>query len=765
RKIGNTHTLPPNPEWLEFPRTDGDKSTWPPNTKRVITGGEVNYFRPVEQDESLSINWRRQVGSKIAESLGLPAGKAYVMKAFPNAYQLFDHNKGKPDNPRHDVYLYGEIGKNKFRSINEFIPHALWLASNDLTATCACKYCTGKKSQTEISASFGLSVKREGTSLGTPQPKSSQRRPAPYTAPKPKPPHAAVRRAPKPVRQTAPVPTTLPAPKQTLAPDKTNDIHYALTHKAVQGIRYFRKGELVWCALNPPIPGPRNEEDAVLFWPGLIDVVTTKAITTPLPNAAEPDVLDEFRELESISHPGATAKARITWSVKQQTSYRVKLLALAQSYFLSDDDVLPYLSYAPSETLLESLRNALPQALQTPASQELARNPEVMSDFNPLDTAISPVDRFTASITPYTLAIQIASHIATYWSPTDEWECNFVIPPASPAPPSSQQVPDNADTSSKDAPNSTAPPPAGEPSRSSERISAMTQTVTQLRYQGLWWGAERIWTDELVRLKLARCQFAPQGAQAVYPPAGPSKSKEEWYAAKGLHNNEPLTGSGEKGMFMKIEGLFVVDVPKPDGEPGVIKECRASGMLYELVDEDWVDPNESVQPAAAPTNGKGKERAQDANSLPHSGSISTAATQSASAPAGKDQSLNSNLSRPVLSTPFPLPDPPQGYKFHAILPPGNECVLSLSLISGRYYPGLFKHPHLRSVVEKALEVPVEEGGVMLNKHLWAMEGLLPGVHQSMDPEAWKSSRHLMFKDADSDARKLLLQEIEQTQDA
>ena len=49
---------------------------------------------------------------------------------------------------------------------------------------------------------------------------------------------------------------------------------------------------------------------------------------------------------------------------------------------------------------------------------------------------------------------------------------------------------------------------------------------------------------------------------------------------------------------------------------------------------------------------------------------------------------------------------------------------------------------------------------MLNKHLWAMEGLLPGVHQSMEPEMWKNSRWSMIKDADTDARTLLGQEID-----
>lgn len=33
--------------------------------------------------------------------------KSYIIRDFPQGYQLFDHNKGPKDDPRHDPYLYG----------------------------------------------------------------------------------------------------------------------------------------------------------------------------------------------------------------------------------------------------------------------------------------------------------------------------------------------------------------------------------------------------------------------------------------------------------------------------------------------------------------------------------------------------------------------------------------------------------------------------------------------------------------------------------
>lgn len=132
-----------------------------------------------------------------------------------------------------------------------------------------------------------------------------------------------------------------------------------------------------------------------------------------------------------------------------------------------------------------------------------------------------------------------------------------------------------------------------------------------------------------------------------------------------------------------------------------------------------------------------------------------AATLSESLPQSKKpqkRTLGAQLSHPVLSTPYPLPEPPRGFKFRPIHPPGHEVVMSLTLISGRYYPGLLSHPLMVPTVEKALEVPPDEGGFFANRHLWAMEGLLPGTYQSMEPAVWQPGRLSTFKDADEEAR-------------
>jgi len=306
-------------------------------------------------------------------------------------------------------------------------------------------------------------------------------------------------------------------------------------------------------------------------------------------------------------------------------------------------------------------------------------------------------------------------------------------------------------------------------------IGVPTQTVTQIRYQGLWWGAERIWTDELVRLKVARRQLAPEGAEGIYPPAGPSKKTME-HLSHLQQQLDPTTvdfGAGGRGVFMKLEGLFVVDVPKEDGL-GTQKECRASGMMYELVEEDWEDP---LAAHGTHTNGQdfGDSSSSQANGSSHGDTMMASsqagpssrpgpsANSNPPAPVSLTESnmltqmsnggkANTQLSHPRSAEPYPLPSPPTGFKFRPILPPGHEVVVSLSLISGRYYPRLLAHPLLQSDIRRVFANSLEEGGLTEGNNLWALEGLSPGYFNAVDPTVSKASRQAMVRDADKDAR-------------
>ncbi|EJF64098.1 hypothetical protein DICSQDRAFT_153218 [Dichomitus squalens LYAD-421 SS1] len=850
RRHPGGRTLPENPSWIEFPRSDGSAAALPKNTTKVVDSeGQVNYMRPVDVDESLSIMWRVAVGSQLAIRMQLPEGPKYVLKSFPEGYQLYDHNKGPANAPRHDPYLCGSTNINRFRSTNEFIPHALWLMQDETMnrANCLCKYCT-KQPQRIISDNMGLSQGRSASVPGalssrTTRPRREPRElrdPQQQQRPPVVKPYAAVRRAPKP-------PKTLVGPDQYVSPERDLDIRTSLSYGEGQRPRWFRKGELIWCRIVPPIRGRAPEED-ISFWPGLVDDVHIKTVSVPRahvdgdvdmahlyaeaadgnPALGSPPVADATGLLATapVETPGL-----LPWTVSQYYEYKVKLLGTHVNFLVIDEQVLPYLAYAPSDSVLNRAEESLNHYFQTVSIEHMDRELEQnMFFFDPMEPEPQGEEYFAKyqrASPSFTLAIQIAASLALYWLPTDEWECTFVVPPPSqsasasrphsPSHPSStgpqtQAQPETLHSVIQQSLNQNASSSASAQVHEPESISMVGRhpraaapaqySVKQTRFQGLWWGTERIWTDELVRLKIARCQFAPKGTDVIYPPAGPSAS-----TLAELHKNPPAAeipmdklGASEKGLFMVLEGLFIVDVPAADGN-GTTKECRASGVLYELVEHDWEEVVEENKAHEATETDKGNGKASESTEKsdhPHSEDpnappimtqpsplkppplpnpdptvpIAETATNileqtSPAAGAGaaeskKARSLSAQLSHPVLSTPYPLPPPPHGFRFRPILKPGHEVIINLSLISGRYYPGLLYHPQMHDTVQEALNMADSEGGYFQNRHLWAMEGLLPGVHQSMEPRHWKPSRVIMLQEADKQARERFRERWEET---
>ena len=61
---------PANPTYIDFPRGDGNSSTWPINTTRTVDNeGQVNFFDPLTLTHSQSVRWRTLVASAFAIEL------------------------------------------------------------------------------------------------------------------------------------------------------------------------------------------------------------------------------------------------------------------------------------------------------------------------------------------------------------------------------------------------------------------------------------------------------------------------------------------------------------------------------------------------------------------------------------------------------------------------------------------------------------------------------------------------------------------------
>ena len=680
---------------------------------------------------------------------------------------------------------------------------------------CECKYCA-KVPQRVISENLGYKLRTTPTSSPTRVHRVGRDRVrgSPRTGPSE---YATVRRAPKPKQLDK-------GPTQAMLRERYTDLQAMYAETSAELRRWYRVGELVWCALDPPIHGL---DATITFWPGLVDDCSFKAETLPRPKSPSIHSADGDFEMEDgtdssqtvtqqrtgpssdfgmngevpypiTPHPGSSRSVRespLPWIVRQKTVYKVKLLGINHDYVAIETQVLPYPGYSPSPDLLRALQNV--------PVDRIATKPEDIAAFNPCPSDTEAVEsgidntgqRFMDATAPYTLAVEIAVGIAACWTPTDDWVYKMLIPPNSPG-----------HTNSADASTST---PAGESETYSlrSRAPAAPLSITQTRYQGLWLGAERIWTDDLVRLKAARGQIAPQGSPQILAPSGPSKSTIAELKLDKQPDEEVLKSHGarDRGVFMQLEALFVVDVADASGT-GVQAECRASGMLYELADEDWEEPSqaESTNGAAGSSEAVNAQDAWSAAGLstpprprnpgasaelhvgkpfmsapsplkqpPPSGQDSASPTIVVNTPSGapvittptRDRnklrkaatatttsrpdadSANTQLSHPKKMNAVPLPPPPRGFRFRPILPEGYEVVVSLALISGRYYPRLLAHPMLRPIV-RDMQSHANEAAAKLEGHrLFALEGILPGFFNASEATRWKPSRAVMVTDS------------------
>ncbi|KDR80717.1 hypothetical protein GALMADRAFT_241134 [Galerina marginata CBS 339.88] len=791
RNVAETFVLPPDPEYLDFPRSDGSVSTWPPNTTRVVDHeGHVNYYESLQLEHAQAIRWRVLVGEAAALKMKLPPGPNYVLRNFPDGYRLYDHNKGPSHAPRHDLYLFGPL-KKRFRSINEFIPHAIWLLGNS-SDDCECKYCA-KKSQREITASMSNILRTTPTQSPTPtrvktvrdkgkgkDPISRIREPRQRDTRV----YAAVQRA---FKHMKPSPGVL---KQPMLVERSNDLIAIYSNTSMELRRWFREGEVVWCALDPPIP-PQNGDirASIEFWPGVVDEVKlkTNAIPredkTPTSSSTSHPNADDSQASTSTINPDPTPgntrgpvldnEDEPLWTVRQSTRYKVQLLAVSHSYTIDDQQVLPYQAYVPTDELINAMINF--------PAEKLDFDKDSLAKFNPCPGPAAPT--FFEAVPAYATALQIASILSSTWCLTDDYEISYSIPPkpTSPVPtqplpvqPPSQPSPPltiqdaiqqayqhNANVSNSHSYYRSVTSVNPDTSHSdiqkvANRVLGVPPPPAQLiqrRFQGLWWGAERIWADDFIRLKIPRCTLAPRGGPNILTPSGPGKSVEDLWVKEG--KDPALLGAGTRGVFLRLDGLITVDVPNEVGTTK--KEARVCGMLYELADEDWEDPNE---PKA--TNDVSENSLPSTSQTPQSAGPSTTCIAPVNGTSASKPQKYGNPSHIGPGLGDVLPQPPIGYKFRPILSPGYEFVGAMGLISGRYYPRILCHPKIQPRVQAALCRPIKDGGVTGFDNLWALEGLSGGYFNSVDPHRYKRSRVAMMQDADREALRQL-QEYAETE--
>jgi len=622
--------------------------------------------------------------------------------------------------------IAGSTLVKRFRSVPEFVLHAVWLMMDEnlQRSNCGCKYCT-RTPQRNISQAAGLST--GARSVSSPVARIRQSTQAPSKAPRPPPqreekeiiseppsvtagpsgispppspllqelppkeiPWFAIRKEPKPVK-----PST--GPKVAVNAHRIADLEGINSpHRK----RLHRIGEVIWCFLDVPIARPGEEESAIGAWPGIVKSIQRSMHFTI--------VMGE----SSVEHRRDN---------DQPYAYEVSLFNIDAVITISDERVLPYQAMSSPQPLLDALSSLMHtidrkgHTLSVPAAGGLV----ALSKFAFEDAAL-----------PYALAVQAPIMLAKYWSCTDSWTFKYTIMAdktvATPVLPTKKHRTPGLHI---------GPMPGLSPSVSAGPAAlpadSPAQVKSQKRYQGLWWGGERIWVDDLVRLKVPRRELAPNGSERVLPAVPPSQAAVEYAIHKGTEP-EHAPGSGDRGLFLRITSIFVAE-----------KRVRISGMLFDLVEEGFVGAGVG-----------GREGRQEDTSAFDMRSLDPALLQGENSDAPPAERTPNGFKpasdRQVLSGPYVRswnpPEPPIGYKFRSILKGDWEAVMDISLLSGRYYPGVLSNPLLSDHMERLLRLKESV------YHLYALEGLAPGYYNSVDPEFPKESRSAMFMEAIVEAK-------------
>lgn len=432
--------------------------------------------------------------------------------------------------------------------------------------------------------------------------------------------------------------------------------------------RQHRVDEILWCRLRHPI---FSENSSIEYWPGWVEKYTIKS---------QPVLKHDGSGSTIASHEDGTA----TWDIKQWVNYKMHFLAVDYTEWLSDEEVLPLQAYEISQQLISALED-IPIAHRGFGH---ALPPTFFTDEASMDLQ----DRFFMAAGLFMLAHEIARHIRNYWAVTDEWrlpiERGVVIEASVPQTTISSQYGDLVSAlSAAGAQNELASLIAGQGD-----LHRNDYHSKEHRWQGMFWGGERIWADEVVRLKPASHELTPS-PHLLFPLPRQALSSDD--------SMKDLTSANSGTLFMRIHSIYFIHDSRT---PNTLLP-QISGTLFDLVLKDWTGPGIS----------DGSDiRGSDLGMVSASSAVPKV-----------DQAR-----RQVV--PYTLPPAPLGCKFRALLKSGFEFVICPSVIAGRYYPNLFSHPLFASQLRLRLSTP---------EKLLCLSGLLPGRFNAIFAIKLLQTRH------------------------
>lgn len=284
--------------------------------------------------------------------------------------------------------------------------------------------------------------------------------------------------------------------------------------KDLKSSRLFRQGELVWALLPRPIKAPQgttdvSDIDTISVWPAIVVAphthteVSREEGETPLAHYTKYDLRFCGNLDPDMTNPDA-----------------------APVLMLEETQVFPWHAIQVKTPKLDDIvENFYQQWVNTNEGVEMAKKSKKWKQKYAKRMKISQISKpenWETAVVHYAHALEFAMGVATSWTQTDGYTTEDSLKLMGPGL-ETRDAAAAADGSIFSGPDTTLDGHAplaqdglsadeNEPRRSGSSSNSLIHQVKRRTYfQGLWWGPERIWMDDLVRMKIKRSGL-PVGA-------------------------------------------------------------------------------------------------------------------------------------------------------------------------------------------------------------------------------------------------------------
>ncbi|KAH8090629.1 hypothetical protein HD553DRAFT_302931 [Filobasidium floriforme] len=398
------------------------------------------------------------------------------------------------------------------------------------------------------------------------------------------------------------------APQAAKGPQKkvkTSDEEELITYKKkqeaaihvrqdeVKSDRWFRKGELVWAKIPTIRPGPGSTIavgiQEIDYWPAIV----TEPVLKVHADAGEPGAIMQSTQY-SLRYCGRLDQVSGEGPHKTTAT-------------LNETEILPWHMYSPTRPELGAVAKkyalSVAEASITLNNGESAEEKRVKSWRRetiqrawPIAEAIKP-DNWERMVTIYTEALVLANEMSMLWSQTDPYSHMDNIP------------------------------------------FKHDFLADKSYFQGLWWGAERIWLGDLIRLVRSRSSLVQDARLKAFAP-----------------------GADQHAAFLRITQISVQQMKR---ETSSTFHCMVHGDLFELAEPEWIAQNDP-QPQA------------------ESSAAGAANGQADAATADDTEHFNH------------LPAAPKGLVYRQVNEPHSEVMCDIFDIAGRVYSTLDESPLVKA---------------------------------------------------------------------